>query len=110
MDISRYSSVLVPLAAITALSVLALAGCGGSQRERLIANGAAPSYADGYEHGCSSGNAAGGGVFDSATKDEARFGTDAQYADGWSDGFQTCKARMERMVLEARLRKSKRDD
>jgi len=90
--------------------MLALAGCGGSEREGLIAKGATPAYADGHVDGCASGNAAGGGIFDSPENDAARFDTDAQYAQGWSDGFETCKARMEAMVLEARLRKSKWDD
>jgi hypothetical protein len=108
MDVSRYQAALAPLA--TALAVLALVGCGGSEREGLIAKGATPAYADGHVDGCASGNAAGGGFFDSAKKDAARFGTDTQYAQGWRDGFETCKARMEGMVLEARLRKSKRDD
>lgn len=87
----------------------ALAAC-TSVKDGLIAQGADPAYAEGYDHGCSSGNVAGGSVFDSGQKDAARYGADSQYTKGWDDGFSTCKAKMEVMVRDARLRRPSGDE
>jgi hypothetical protein len=52
----------VTLAVLTVLG--ALAAC-TSQKEALIARGFDPAYAEGYDDGCSSGQAAAGSTFDS---------------------------------------------
>lgn len=101
----RFGRLRVTLGALVTLA--ALAGC-TSPKDEMIARGADPAYADGYDDGCSSGNQAGGG-FGSGRKDAARFGSDAQYTKGWNDAFETCRARMAVMVQDARQRNPSRD-
>jgi hypothetical protein len=90
------------------VTLAALAGC-TSQKDAMIAQGADPAYAEGYEDGCTSGNKAGGSPFDSDRKDAARYGPDSQYTKGWDDAFDTCKAKMAVMVEDARRRSPSRD-
>jgi hypothetical protein len=93
--------------ALAALVVaVALAAC-TSTRDALIATGLPPAYAEGYEDGCSSGNAAAGSTFHSATKDDSRYAADSQYAQGWDAGFAKCQRDMAAMVRDARVRRSK---
>ena len=87
---------------------LAVTAC-SSPREALIARGFPPAYAEGYDDGCASGNEAGGGLLAEARKDAGRYASDSQYAKGWDDGFAECKADMETMVREARLRRPSDD-
>jgi hypothetical protein len=87
---------------------LALAAC-GSARDRLIEQGFPPAYAEGYDDGCASGEAAGGGLFGETRKDANRYATDNQYAKGWDDAFATCRDRAAAMVRDARLRNPSRD-
>ncbi|MBC7944864.1 MAG: hypothetical protein H7X91_06315 [Burkholderiales bacterium] len=47
-------------------------------------SGYPPSFRDGYADGC---NAAKSGR---STRDEARFKSDPQFAQGWRDGFGIC--------------------
>jgi hypothetical protein len=95
--------------ALAVLTVVALAAC-TSQRDALIARGVPPAYAEGYEAGCSSGDAAAGGLFSEPEKDASRYAADAQYAKGWDDGFAKCKRDAEVMVRDARLRHPGGDD
>ena len=90
------------------LTVLALVAC-GSVEEALVERGFSPVYAAGYADGCASGNEAGGRLFGEARKDANRYTTDEQYAQGWDDGFASCKSKAEAMVRDARLRNPSRD-
>jgi hypothetical protein len=47
-----------------------------------------PAFKDGYSDGCGSARAMLG-----SRKDDARFKSDAQYAQGWRDGYDMCKKR-----------------
>jgi hypothetical protein len=49
-------------------------------------SGFPPEFRAGYSDGCASVNAA-------RRRDEARFRTDAQYAQGWRDGYDICRRR-----------------
>lgn len=46
------------------------------------------AFKDGYADGCASAKALVG-----RKKDEQRFKTDTQYAQGWRDGYDICKKR-----------------
>jgi hypothetical protein len=89
------------LAALVAAA--ALAAC-TSTEEALIERGLPPAYAAGYDDGCASGKATGGGLFNEAQKDAERYPADSQYAKGWDDGFTKCKRDMDAMVWDARTR------
>ena len=104
MSASRLQRALAAL-----VTALALAGC-TSQRDALIASGAPPAYAEGYQDGCWSGDAAAGGLFTEPTKDVNRYTADAEYTKGWDDGFAKCQRDMEAMVRDARLRHPGGDD
>ncbi|MGH6917495.1 MAG: hypothetical protein ACREJ0_07295 [Geminicoccaceae bacterium] len=103
MDASRWLSALVVVTA------MALAAC-TSVRDGLIERGYPPAYADGYEHGCASGKAAAGGLFDEAQKDESRYqASDSEYAQGWDAGYAKCRQDTQAMVVDARNRKPSRN-
>ena len=91
------------------LGVMALAAC-TSTREGLIERGHPPAYAEGFEHGCASGKAAAGGLFDQAQKDESRYqDSTTEYAQGWDAGYAKCQREMRAMVVDARTRNPSRD-
>ena len=81
-----------------AISALALLwGCATTQQPSGTApskpppanvnlSGYPPAFQAGYADGCESVRAA-------RTRDEARFKTDALYAQGWRDGYDICKSR-----------------
>lgn len=69
-----------------ALSLAVVAGCAGPP----TGQGRPPAYADGYNHGCQSGRAA-QDVLGDPRKDDRRFESDPQYAQGWSDGYRKCE-------------------
>jgi hypothetical protein len=96
-------------ALIVPITGLALAAC-TSTRDALIERGFPPAYGEGYDAGCSSGNAAAGSTFHSARKDDSRYAAGSQYAQGWDAGFARCQRDMAAMVLDARLRRSKGDN
>ncbi len=79
---------------LSILNVVALSGC-VSQREAMINQGYPPSYAAGFEDGCSSGRQAAGNMFEHFRKDVPRTSSDRQYAQGWADGFSQCKGQEE---------------
>lgn len=94
---------------LTALGAgLVLAAC-TSTKDALVARGFSPAYAAGYDHGCSSGQVAGGGLFGDEEKDAGRYGSDSDYTKGWDQGFAKCKGDQEEMTREARARKPSRD-
>jgi hypothetical protein len=91
------------------LGVVGLAAC-TSTEEGLIEQGYPPAYAEGFEHGCASGKAAAGGLFEQAQKDQNRYQASAsEYAQGWDAGYAKCLADMRTMVVDARNRKPSRD-
>lgn len=47
-------------------------------------------YRDGYISGCSSGQVYAGRPGPEAPRDNARYGSDAEYTRGWNDGQQEC--------------------
>lgn len=76
---------------IPAILALALAaGCTSQPAPELSPNvnlsGYPPEFRQGYTDGCASVNAA-------RKRDEARFKSDANYAQGWRDGYSICKSR-----------------
>lgn len=79
---------------IILLVALALAGCATErlQRERNQLAGQPEEYKDGYVDGCSSGTKAAGNPYYSFKKNAMRFDADKLYAQGWTDGFNVCKA------------------
>jgi hypothetical protein len=73
--------------------MLALAGCATSPPSSSTAkpppvnlSGFPPEFRAGYSDGCASVNAA-------RRRDEARFKADANYAQGWRDGYDACRRR-----------------
>ncbi|MGH6903965.1 MAG: hypothetical protein ACREIR_14620 [Geminicoccaceae bacterium] len=104
MPAGRWQATLAVL-----IMALALAAC-TSTRDALIVRGFPPAYAEGYDAGCPSGNAAAGSTFHSTRKDASRYAEDSQYAQGWDAGFARCQRDMAAMVLDARLRRSKGDN
>lgn len=87
------------------LTAITLTGC-LSTHDSMVRDGYPLAYADGFEDGCHSGHNAGGSLFDQFRKDVRRMNADAQYAQGWSDGFRQCESeeeaaqRMARMSIE----------
>lgn len=93
-----------------ALSIaLTLGACGGSVKQAMIERGFSEAYAEGYDHGCSSGKADGGSLFDQPAKDQSRYGADADYTKGWDEGYAKCKAEQTELAREARRRNPSRD-
>jgi hypothetical protein len=91
------------------VSAVAIAAC-TSTEEGLIERGYDPAYAEGYDHGCASGKATGGGLFAQTQKDEERYAaSDSQYARGWDAGYAKCLGDMRTMVFDARTRNPSRD-
>jgi hypothetical protein len=91
------------------LGVMALAACTSTEAE-LIERGYSPSYAEGFEHGCASGKAAAGSLFDQAQKDQSRYqDSTSEYAQGWDAGYAKCQREMRAMVVDARTRNPSRD-
>ena len=76
-----------------AVALLVLAGCATAPPSSSSAkppavnlSGFPPEFRDGYSDGCASVNAA-------RKRDEARFKSDAGYAQGWRDGYDICRRR-----------------
>ncbi|WP_144210320.1 hypothetical protein [Shewanella donghaensis] len=82
--------------------ILALVGC-QSTRDYMVEQGYPLAYADGFQDGCDSGNKAGGSLFDQFKKDVTRFNSEADYAQGWSDGFRQCETEQEATQRQVRM-------
>jgi hypothetical protein len=94
---------------VIAVGAAAVVGC-TSVQESLVQRGYPPAYAEGYEHGCASGKAAGGGLFAEAQKDESRYGAgEGEYAQGWDAGYAKCLSDTRAMVVDARTRNPSRE-
>ena len=74
--------------------LLLITGC-QTTHDELISKGYPPAFADGFDDGCSSGRQAAGVISGQFRKNVPRYLKDAQYAEGWSDGFRQCKAMRE---------------
>jgi len=74
---------------VAALSALLLAACAGPEpRGRQVnLSGFPPAFQQGYAEGCESAGARG------VKRDEARYETDFDYAQGWKDGYKICAKR-----------------
>ena len=94
--------------ALIAITAAALAAC-TSVQEGLVERGYPPAYAEGYDHGCASGKAAAGDLFEQTQKDPQRYQGESEYAQGWDAGYQKCLADMRTMVIDARTRNPSRD-
>jgi hypothetical protein len=69
------------------LILIAAAGCATPPPEPAVnLSGYPPAFRDGYADGCASVNAA-------RKRDEARFQSEANYAQGWRDGYDICRRR-----------------
>ncbi|MEE9331007.1 MAG: hypothetical protein V3U89_02145 [Methylophilaceae bacterium] len=90
------------LVASIALSLFAISGC-VSQKESMVKQGYPLAYVDGFDDGCHSGKKAGGSFFDQFKKDVKRFNKDAQYSQGWSDGFRQCETEEESLQRQVRM-------
>lgn len=80
-----------------AVTVATLAACAATQRAPTTParpatakapgvnlSGYPPSFRDGYADGCNAAKSR------RSTRDEARFKSDPQFAQGWQDGFGIC--------------------
>lgn len=82
-----------PLFFVLVVPVL-LAACQtvpGAYTTQFQREGKPPAYIDGHADGCRTGFNATGSLFFRATKDPQRFMDDAMYAQGWKDGYDSCK-------------------
>ena len=72
------------------LALAVVAGCASqpasAPQPKVNLSGYPPAFRDGYADGCASVNAA-------RKRDEARFRSDANYAQGWRDGYDICRRR-----------------
>ncbi len=80
----------IPFVLVAAL-VLVVAGCGTPSQPPAPAvnlSGYPPEFRQGYADGCASAkpNAA-------RKRDEPRYKSDADYAQGWQDGYDICRRR-----------------
>jgi hypothetical protein len=64
--------------------IIGCAGGGPPPPARVNLAGFPPAFRDGYSAGCDSAKRR------ATRRDEARFKTDRQYANGWRDGFDAC--------------------
>ena len=77
---------------LTVMILMVAAGCATEQSRNstpaagINLSGYTPAFRSGYADGCSSVNG-------SCRRDDARFKSDADYAQGWRDGNDICKRR-----------------
>lgn len=78
-------------------TLIFLTGCAADRlaAERRNLAGHPIEYQDGYVDGCSTGTKAAGNPYYEFRKDIRRFDADRLYAQGWTDGFNICKANYE---------------
>ncbi len=65
-------------------------GCGPSQGQRLVQEGASTEYGQGFDDGCSSGKKAAGDMFSQFHKNVRLYQQDTDYRQGWNDGHEEC--------------------
>jgi len=74
------------------IAAILVAGCVGptasSPRSNVNLSGYPPEFRQGYADGCASVQ-----MGAARKRDEARFKSDANYMQGWSDGYDICQRR-----------------
>lgn len=77
---------------LVALAAVLAAGCAGqpatTSQPKINLSGYPPEFKQGYTDGCASA-----GLFAARRRDEGRFKTDTNYAQGWRDGYDICRKR-----------------
>ncbi|MFP7756372.1 hypothetical protein ACLG6S_17280 [Thermodesulfobacteriota bacterium B35] len=73
------------------LGLLLLNGCGPSQGQRLVSEGASREYGQGYDDGCASGRKSAGDMFSQFHKNVRLYRQNADYRQGWDDGHDECR-------------------
>lgn len=81
--LARFAAVLAAACALGACAPAATPA-----RPGVNLSGFPPEFREGYSDGCNSARSAVG-----TKKDEARMKSDPQYAQGWRDGYDLCKAK-----------------
>jgi hypothetical protein len=84
--------------AITLTAALLCAACQtvpDADTTQFNKEGKPPAYTEGHADGCRSGFNAAGNPYYKMTKDPQRFASDQMYAQGWTDGYSTCKSKYE---------------
>lgn len=73
---------------LTALYLLAflLTACS----EGLLREDSSPAYADGYRDGCDDGSSTASNLTGQRVRDEARYNSEPDYAQGWRNGHREC--------------------
>lgn len=71
-----------------------LIGCASQPDDRIREKVASrpPAYQDGYVDGCRSGQGDAANSSADYKKDKARMASDKNYANGWYDAYEECKA------------------
>lgn len=83
----------IALLLVTSTAVVSLlTGCGGTEGQRLMQEGASPAYAQGFDDGCSSGKKAAGDMFSQFHKNVQEFQHNSDYRQGWNDGHEECRS------------------
>ncbi len=77
---------------VSAAVVLLITGCGPTDGQRLMQEGASPEYAQGFDDGCSSGKKAAGDMFSQFHKNIQAYRSTADYRQGWDDGHEECRS------------------
>ena len=92
MNLKRYClrKTLFPLTLATV--VFLFTGCGPTDGQRLMQEGASPEYAQGFDDGCSSGKKAAGDMFSQFHKNVQAYRSTLDYRQGWDDGHEECKS------------------
>lgn len=85
---ARVRSLAVPALGLAGI----LCGCSSNLVNPQIPPAGSPAFEDGYLDGCQSGfsSADRPGYSASWRKDDARFGGDADYRQGWNAGLKAC--------------------
>ena len=89
---------------------MVLAAC-TSTEDALLQRGFSAAYADGYEQGCASGEAAADRGDPAAAPADDRHDRAGQreYAQGWEAGFTSCRRDRQTMLREAQRRRQSKD-
>jgi hypothetical protein len=87
---SKMRKKVLTIAVIGTVAMM-FSGC-ASTAETMMDQGYGPNYSYGYGDGCSSGKKAAGSMLDQFKKDVNQFDRNRKYAEGWNDGFRTCKS------------------
>ncbi len=76
----------------SAVLMFMFSGCGPTDGQRLMQEGASPEYAQGFDDGCSSGKKAAGDMFSLFHKNVQAYRSTPDYRQGWDDGHEECKS------------------